>query len=139
MKNLFFTFLTFITINSFSQNQDGLSSHDFQQLKKAYVEMTNSDSYIAMRTQSKLIASKLNGEKLVQVETAEDFNKWILQNISKTKFSSIDEANSMFKLMLELTTKVVMVEHKDVYAQLKKASQTQTLELIEDEFFRTSN
>lgn len=45
----------------------------------------------------------------------------------------------MFKLMLELTTKVVMVEHKDVYAQLKKASQTQTLELIEDEFFRTSN
>lgn len=75
MKNLFFTFLTFITINSFSQNQDGLSTHDFQQLKKVYVEMTNSDSYIAMRTQSKLIASKLNGEKLVQVETAEDFNK----------------------------------------------------------------
>ena len=139
MKNLFFIFLFLITINSFSQNQDGLSSHDFQKLKKAYVEMTNSDSYIAMRTQSKLIASKLNGEKLGQVETAEDFNKWILQNISKTKFSSIDEANSMFKLMLELTTKVVMVEHKDVYAQLKKASQTQTLELIEEEFFRTSN
>lgn len=139
MKNLFFILTFFITINSFSQNQEGLNSTDFQQLKKAYVEMTNSDSYIAMRTQSKLIASKLNGEKLGQVETAEDFNKWILQNISKTKFSSIDEANSMFKLMLELTNKVVMVEHKNVYAQLKKASQTQTLELIEDEFFRTSN
>ena len=139
MKNLFFTILTFITINSFSQNQEGLSSQDFQQLKKAYVEMTNSDSYIAMRTQSKLIASKLNGEKLVQVETAEDFNKWILQNISKTKFSSIDEANSAFKLGMELTTKVVMVDFKDVYAQFRKTSQSQMVELIEDERIRASN
>jgi hypothetical protein len=139
MKNLFFIFLTLFTICSFSQNQDGLSSIEFQKLKKAYVEMTNSESYRAMRAQSKLIASKLNGEKLDKVETEEDFNKWILQNISKTKFSSIDEANSAFKLGMELTTKVVMTDHKDVYAQLKKASQSQRLELIEDEFFRTSN
>ena len=42
--------------------------------------MTNSDSYRAMKAQSKLIVGKINGEKLSNIETNEDFNKWIKQN-----------------------------------------------------------
>lgn len=137
MKNLFFIFLTLISIDSFSQNQDGLSLAEFQKLKASYVEMTNSESYRAMKAQSKLIGSKLNGEKLSpHINTEEDFNKWITENISKTKFSNIDEANSMFKLGMELTSKVIMVEFNDVWVQFHKASHAQTLELIEDELHR---
>lgn len=88
--------------------------------------MTNSDSYRAMKAQSRLIVGKINGEKLSNIETNEDFNKWITQNISKTKFSSIEEGNSMFKLMMELTEKTLN-EFKEVYEKLKMTSQNKCL------------
>jgi hypothetical protein len=132
MKNLLFIFITLITINSFSQDEKSLSPVEFQKLKTSYLEMTNSESYRAMRTESKLIASKLNVLQLENVNTGEDFNKWIKENISKTKFPSIEEANSMFATMMNLSSKV-LDEFKDVYNQFSKASQKQSLELIMDE------
>lgn len=132
MKKIIFICLLISAINSFAQNQDGLSETEFKKLKKSYVEMTNSDSYRAMKAQSRLIVGKINGEKLSNIETNEDFNKWITQNISKTKFSSIEEGNSMFKLMMELTEKTLN-EFKEVYEKLKMTSQKQMLELLEDE------
>jgi hypothetical protein len=121
MKNLLFIFITLITVNSFSQDQKGLNSNEFQKLKTSYLEMTNSETYRAMSTQSKLIAIKLNGLQIENVNNEVNFNKWITENISKTKFSSIDEANSMFKLSMELMSKV-MDKYKDVYIKLKEAS-----------------
>lgn len=132
MKKIFFIYLFISAINSFAQNHNGLSETEFKKLKKLYIEMTNSDSYRAMKAQSKLIVGKINGEKLSNIETNEDFNKWITQNISKTKFSSIEEGNSMFKLMMELTEKTLN-EFKEVYEKLKRTSQKQMLELLEDE------
>ncbi|MFN8325397.1 hypothetical protein [Flavobacterium sp.] len=132
MKKIFFICLFISAINSFAQNHNGLSETEFKKLKKLYIEMTNSDSYRAMKAQSKLIVGKINGEKLSNIETNEDFNKWITQNISKTKFSSIEEGNSMFKLMMELTEKTLN-EFKEVYEKLKRTSQKQMLELLEDE------
>lgn len=73
MKKIFFICLFISAINSFAQNQDGLSETEFKKLKKLYVEMTNSNSYSAMKTQSRLIAGKINGEKLSNIETNEDF------------------------------------------------------------------
>jgi hypothetical protein len=132
MKNLILIVLLSFTSIAFSQEQKGLTSPEFQKLKKDYLEMTKSESYRAMRTQTKLIATKTNRAMPVNVKTEEDFNKWIEESISKTQFSSIDEAKSMFKVAKELIAKN-MDEFKNVWAQFRKASQAQIIELIESE------
>jgi hypothetical protein len=132
MNKVFSILLMAFTFAGFSQVQKGLTSSEFEQLKKDYAEMTRSETYRDMIASSKLVARKTNGAMPTTVKTEDDFYKWISENISKTAFSSVDEAKSMFK-----DTKVLVEknreEFKEVWTQLLKASQPQVLELVRAE------
>lgn len=132
MTRQFFFFLVFCTTAVFSQTQVGLSTTEFKKFKAEYGEMVKSDSYKAMRFQSKLIAGKMNGQVQADFKTREEFVRWISQNIQKTKFSSLQEAESMFIKAEQLTSKN-MSEFKDVWEKFSRASQPQIVELMQSE------
>ena len=96
--------------------------------------MIKSENYVSMRARSKELAKKLN-----QIKGWEDFksddtwDRWITKNISKTMFSSIEEANHLRNQMLALTRKN-QEEYREMWIRFKLASRQQRLDLLATEY-----
>lgn len=134
MKYLFLAVLTFFSIGTFAQQPQGLSPTEFQKLRSDYVKMTKSEDYVSMRAKSKELAAKLNQAKDWESFKSDDtWNKWIIENISKTKFSSIEEANHLRNQMFELTRKN-QIDYRDMWQRFRQASQQQRIELLAAEY-----
>src|SRR5690606_6242536 len=113
-----------IGLSDKKNQKTGLSDEEFVQLKKDYGEMTRSATYLAMKMRMAEFASKLNGST-PNIESQEEWDKWISENLSKTAFKAIDEGKLMFKSGLYSTTKN-HEEYPNVYSQLNKATRKQS-------------
>ena len=134
MKHFFLAVLATLSIACSAQQAQECSPTEFQKLKSDYDKMTKSENYVSMRATSKELAMKLN-----QIKGWEDFNsddtwdRWIMKNISNTKFSSIEEAHHLRNQMLVLTRKN-QEEYREMWIRFKLASRQQRLDLLATEY-----
>jgi hypothetical protein len=112
--------------------QTGLSSEEVEQFKIDYAVMTKSDTYKAMKGNRTEFTKKLNGQKDAVLKPDEGWNTWITNNLSKTNFSSIEEANSMRQSGIDLTKKN-MDEFPELYATFRRATKEQRQEILKAE------
>ena len=115
----------------------GLSEDEMNALKESYRNMLASDLYLIKHKHSRAIAAKRNGldfptypQDKNWLSNDEYTKKWLESNISKTKFSSTDEAYSMLQELVKLTQRVID-ENPEVYQPLAKANKEQMKEIFD--------
>lgn len=141
---LFLSLYSFIKadaqVNKTDALEINLSTSEFKTLKSDYSKMLESSTYDQLRKSHRNINKKMNG--IDYPDSKEDrkwmvdslyTKRWLSKNIAKTKFSSVNEAYSCFKKLLDLTLKQ-MYDNKDMYVAMVKANKTQLKELFDMEY-----
>lgn len=141
MKNILT--ILFITLNCLFANaqvskdsvnpiQTGLTDTEFQKAIDAYIKMTETETYKSNRKAILMMIEKLNHNITKSMTNDEDWSKWVAENLAKTKFKSLEEANNLRKLNLELTKKQ-LEENADLYEMIRRASLEQAHEIFRPE------
>ena len=121
-----------ISRDSIKQVQSGLTDVEFQKAIDAYLKMTETQTYKSNRKASLLMMEKLNHNITKSMINDEDWSKWVPENLTKTKFKSVEEANNLRKLNLELTKKQ-FEENAELYEMIRRASPEQAHEIFRPE------
>ena len=120
----------------YSQNLEvskSLSEIDFFKAKNNYTQIITTETYKMYRHKSFAFYKKL--PRFTNFEYLKDevgFEKWIITNISLTKFENVDEAIDMRKTILQLETKLID-DNSETYELLKQASPEQLKVILKSE------
>lgn len=109
-----------------------LTESEFQKAINAYIKMTRSETYIANRQAVNLMLKKMNNIVTESIMDDVAWSKWISENLSKTKFKSIEEANNLRKLNLDLTKKQ-FEENVELYEMIRRGTPEQVYEIFRPE------
>ena len=121
-----------VSNDSIKEVQTSLTDAEFQKAINAYLKMTVTQTYISNKKASFLMTEKLNKNITRSMINDDDWSKWIVENLKKTKFKSVEEANNLRRLNLELTKKQ-FEENADLYEMLRRASPEQVHEIYRPE------
>ncbi len=110
-----------------------LSDSNFFKAKNNYSQIITTETYKMYRHKSFAFYKKLphlNNFEYLKDEVA--FEKWIITNISLTKFKNVDEAIDMRKTILQLEAKLID-DNLETYELLKQASPEQLKIILKSE------
>lgn len=110
-----------------------LSDSNFFKAKNNYSQIITTETYKMYRHKSFAFYKKLphlNNFEYLKDEVG--FEKWIITNISLTKFENVDEAIDMRKTILQLEAKLID-DNFETYELLKQASPEQLKIILKSE------
>jgi hypothetical protein len=114
------------SLNSDSATRVGLTPIEFDVACKLFIEMMDTPTYKEHEQKTKEFAN-LMGNRLLQAPLIDDrviFKAWLKENITNTKFKSIEDADVFIDEMVAITEKM-RAENPDLYNLLAKASSEQ--------------
>lgn len=139
--NIFYSFciLLFLTLfcqTTFSQSENqlskkGLSNVDLKKACDGYIKMMETETYILHQKKTKEFAEKMNQTLTsapLDITNKDFFYKWLEENITKTKFKSVEEAKVYIDDMVSTSDKMEK-ENEVLYNLIKRATIEQIREI----------
>lgn len=115
----------------------GLSQNELQQAVKMYEAMTKSETYIKMNKSIEMAEEKCNHLSMPLLSksgNADEYyrviRKWFEDNLSKTKYKTVEEGINDIKKGADLCNRM-LAENKELYALLRRATKEQALAIME--------
>ncbi|WP_177762346.1 hypothetical protein [Flavobacterium sp. I3-2] len=99
MKKVFLFVVLLLSISGYSQ-EDVLKDPDFLKFKEDYINLYLSDGFIRYLDVQDEFLKKRPDDYL---ENQDNYESWIKQNLSKSKFKNLDEALALHKELSDLT------------------------------------
>lgn len=113
-----------------AQKVKKLSPTEFLRAKVLYLEMSQTQLYADMRKASLEFVKRLPEDvDWDRFGTEEEFREWVALNLSKSSFSSVDEALYLRRNSLDLKTRLLN-ENREVHQLLARADKEQFREII---------
>ena len=98
MKKIFLIFTVFLSLIGYSQ-EDVLKDTDYIQFKEESIKLHISDGYFRyMDVQDEFLKKRPDD----YLENKDNYESWIKQNLSKSKFKDFDEALSLYEELNDL-------------------------------------
>jgi len=141
MCKIFIIIFSFISINIINAQNNidqknskaGLTEVEFEKAKEDYLKMTQTETYKANKAMMAKLSGKINTYPTPkELRDEKEWSNWITENLSKTKFKNVDEANKLRKSSAELFQKQ-MDENADLYKMIRMATLEQLHEILKPE------
>lgn len=145
MKKVFLTLCVLFFQIMFSQTKTDLYSNslvkkelsdlDFKKAKDGYLQLANSDEYKKLEEITRKLASNKAIADAEIMLSDEKYLKWIKENLSQTKFKTIDEPVNFRKEYMKLQMKLEQ-DYSEVYELIERASQEQLMIILKPSFYK---
>ncbi|GGB73482.1 hypothetical protein GCM10007424_11740 [Flavobacterium suaedae] len=140
---LFILFFSFTNLGAQSVSNDSilppvkkdLSEEELQMAVDSYLQMTKSETYKQFKKNLRENSIKLKGLDYppdLKTSDKESIEKWLINNIEKTKYSSVKEGVEMIHKSYLLMQKLYK-ENTEVYTFMRRATKEQLREIIAPE------
>lgn len=106
------------------------SQNELETAKRLFLEMMNTNEYVSYNNELRIFISKLNGNVVPLFRNRTESNNWIIQNLARTNFVSIQEFEMMIDSMEE-KYRIIMARNQQVFSLMQNADESQFLEIVE--------